>query len=101
MEIRLADRLFTVIADFRGTTHIAQIPAQEEKAAVLGWAALLRTERPFGRASTYIARSIETEMDEFPPVAIRGTANVLCSHTSCGSASLFANIVETVSTTRI
>ena len=90
-------RLFTFVCEFRGTTHVSQVRAPDHHDAVRAWAGTLRTERPFGRASSYLARTAEADLAEFPPVAIRGVSNVWCITGNCGGDFMLADIVETVS----
>lgn len=92
-------RLFTFVCEFRGTTYVSQVSATNERDVVGEWAKMLRTERPFGRASSSLANSVETGATDFPPVAIQGIANVWCITATCGGDLMLANIVETVSPT--
>jgi hypothetical protein len=69
-------RLFTIVAEFRGTTCVSQVDASVEYEAVNAWAGKLREERPFGRASSCLAKSAEAELASLPPVAIIGVATV-------------------------
>jgi len=91
------DRLFTIISEFRGTTSVTQVSARDQEDAVLAWAGKLRLERPFGRASSYLAKSAEADLEGYPPVAIKGISNVWCITGSCGGDFMLADIVETVS----
>lgn len=90
-------RLFTIICEFRGTTYVAQVSASDQEDAVLAWAGRLRLERPFGRASSYLAKSAESDLASYLPVAIKGISNVWCITGSCGGDFMLADIVETVS----
>jgi hypothetical protein len=90
-------RLFTIICEFRGTTYVAQVSAPDQEDAVLAWARKLRLERPFGRASSYIAKFAEADLAGYPPVAIKGISNVWCITGTCGGDFMLADIVETVS----
>jgi hypothetical protein len=94
-------RLFTFVCEFRGTTHVSQVSAPDEHDAVLAWAGALRTERPFGRASSYLANAAEADLADYPPVAIKGVSNVWCVTGSCGGDLMLANIVETVAPANI
>jgi hypothetical protein len=89
-------RLFTFVAEFRGTTHVSQVSAPDECDAVSAWAKTLRTERPFGRASSYLAKAADVDAAAFPPVAIKGVANVWCITGSCGGDFMLADIIEPV-----
>ena len=75
---------------------MSQVIAPDERDAVRAWAAALRAERPFGRASSYLAKAAEAGIAEYPPVAIKGIENVWCITGSCGGDSMLADIVETV-----
>lgn len=75
---------------------MSQVSACDERDAVLAWAGKLRKERPFGRASSYIAKSAESDLADFPPVAIKDVSNVWCMTGNCGGDFLLADIVETV-----
>lgn len=75
---------------------MSQVSAPDEHDAVLAWAGALRTERPFGRASSYLAKAAEADLADYPPVAIKGVSNVWCVTGSCGSDLMLADIVETV-----
>ncbi|EIZ79891.1 hypothetical protein WSK_1485 [Novosphingobium sp. Rr 2-17] len=91
-------RLFTFVCEFRGATNVSQVSAPDEQGAVREWARRLRTERPFGRASSYIGKTAEADLkDKLPPIAIRGVSNVWCITGICGGDLMLANIVETVS----
>lgn len=91
-------RLFTFVAEFRGTTYVSQVCAPDERDAVRVWVRTLQSERPFGRASSYIGRTAAALLEEkFPPVAIGGVSNVWCITGLCGGDLMLANIVETVS----
>lgn len=93
----MSARLFTFVSEFRGTTNVAQVCAPDERDAVRAWAGTLRTERPFGRASSYIGKTVEADLAEkIPPVAIRGVSNVWCITVICGGDLMLADIVETV-----
>jgi hypothetical protein len=74
---------------------VSQVSAADELDAVRNWGAVVRKERPFGRASAYLARSAENDVSLFEPVAISGVANVWCITGSCGGDFMLANIVET------
>ncbi len=96
----MAARLFTFVSEFRGTTNVSQVCALDEQDAVRAWARTLRTERPFGRASSYIGKTAEADLAEkAPTVAIRGVSNVWCITGLCGGDLMLANIVETASPT--
>jgi hypothetical protein len=75
---------------------VSQVAAANEKEAVRAWAVNLRVERPFARASAFLAKSVEINLDSFPPVSINGVANVWCITGSCGGDFMLADIVETV-----
>jgi hypothetical protein len=89
-------RLFTFVCEFRGTTHVSQVSAPDEQDAVRAWAGTLRAERPFGRASAYLAKAAEARVAGSPPVAIEGISNVWCVTGNCGGDFMLADIVETV-----
>lgn len=90
-------RLFTFVSEFRGTTNVSQVSAPDEQEAVRVWARSLCSERPFGRASSYIGKTAVADLTEkLPPVAIRGVSNVWCITGICGGDLMLANIVETV-----
>jgi hypothetical protein len=55
-------RFFTFVAEFRGTTNVSQVFAGDEEKAVELWTQKLGTERPFGRASAYLAKSSFNEL---------------------------------------
>jgi hypothetical protein len=92
----MAARLYTFIAEFRGTTTIAQVTASDEREAVLVWAQSLEAEKPFGRASSYLARSAARGDTSFEPVGISGITSVWSVTGLCGGDLLLADIVETV-----
>ena len=92
----MAARLFTFICEFRGTTAISQVMASDELEAVSVWAESLKVEKPFGRASTYLARSAARGGTSFQPVQISGLSNVWCATGLCAGDLLLADIVETV-----
>lgn len=75
---------------------MSQVSAPNECDAVHAWVRTLLTERPFGRASPYIAKGAEAKAADFPPIAIRGVANVWCITGNCGGDLMLADIVETV-----
>lgn len=75
---------------------MSQVSAPAEHEAVLAWAGTLRTERPFGRASSYLAKAAEADVAANPPIAIKGVSNVWCVTGSCGGDLMLADIVETV-----
>jgi hypothetical protein len=92
----MAARLFTFVCEFRGTAAISQVMASDERKAVSIWAESLLAERPFGRASTYLARSAARGDSSFEPVGISGLASVWSLTGLCGGDLLLADIVETV-----
>ena len=92
----MAVRVFTFVCEFRGTTAISQVMASDEREAVPVWAESLLAEKPFGRASTYLARSAARGDTSFMPVGIIGLANVWSVTGLCGGDLLLADIVETV-----
>jgi hypothetical protein len=89
-------RLFTFVCEFRGTTHVSQVSATDEHDAVRLWGGVLRQERPFGRASTALAKSAEGGASSFEPIALSGLSTVWCITGSCGGDLMLADIVETV-----
>ncbi len=91
----MTTRLFTIVSEFRGTTDVRQVRADDEHGAVRAWASTFRDLPPFSRASAYLAKSIEANHNVFPPVALQGVANVWCITGSCGGDFMLANIVET------
>jgi hypothetical protein len=93
-------RFFTIVSEFRGTTDVRQVFADDESGAVRAWVSTFRDARPFGRASAYLAKSIESDQDTFPPVALQGVENVWCFNSSCGGDFMLANIIETVISTK-
>lgn len=88
-------RLFTIVSEFRGTTDVRQVRACDEREAVLAWLETFGERRPFSRASTHLARSIEADLANFPPVPFQGLVNIWCLTASCGGDVMLANIVET------
>jgi len=90
----MVSRLFTFVSEFRGTTYVSQVSASDEHDAVRVWADTLRRERPFGRASSYLAKAAGSE--GFSPVVIGDLANVWCVSAVCGGHLMLADIVETV-----
>ena len=89
-------RLFTFVCEFRGTTAISQVMANDEREAVSVWAEGLQAQRTFGRASAYLARSATRGDASFEPVEISGLANVWSVTGLCGGDLLLADVVETV-----
>jgi hypothetical protein len=77
--------------------HVSQVSAPDQDDAVRAWAVTLRTERPFGRASSYLAKAAEAGLAEFPPVAIKGVSNIWCITGNYGGDLMLADIIETVS----
>jgi hypothetical protein len=92
----MAPRCFTFISEFRGTNAIAQVTASDVRHAVSVWAESIAAEKPFGRASTYLARSAARGDASFKPVGINGLASVWCVTGLCGGDLLLADIVKTV-----
>ena len=89
-------RLFTFVSAFRGTTHVSQVSAFDEVEAVQVWAEILRRERPFARASTYLANSAKSGASGWEPVAISGVYSVWCISSICGGDLMLTDIIETV-----
>lgn len=92
----MAIRLFTFVCEFRGTTHVSQVSASDEREAVPIWTDVLRAERPFGRASAHLAKTVEAGTADFPPVEIQGVSSVWCITAHCGGDFMLADIIETV-----
>ena len=80
---------------------MSQVTALDEYDAVRAWAGRLRTERPFGRASSYLTKSAEADLASLPPAAISGVANVWCVTGRCAGDFMLANIVETARPTNV
>ena len=93
----MTTHLFTFVCEFRGATSVSQVRAPNQNDAVCAWAGKLRTERPFGEASSEIAKTAEADLAEFPPVALEGVSKVWCIAGNCGGDLMLANIIETVS----
>ena len=89
-------RLFTFVCEFRGTTHVSQVSATDEYEAVRIWAGVVRSERPFARASSHVAKSAESGGSGFQPVALSDLSSVWCITGSCGGDLMLGDIVETV-----
>ena len=92
----MAERLFTIVCEFRGTTYISQVRASDECEAVQVWTELLTKERPFKRASSYLAKSVAAERTEYLPIALKGLTGVWCISGSCGGDFMLADFIETV-----
>ena len=75
---------------------MSQVCAPNEKDAVHAWVETLRTEHPFAKASSYLAKTAEADVAQFPPVAVNGVSNVWCVTGHCGGDLMLANIIETV-----
>ena len=88
-------RLFTFVCEFRGTTHVSQVLATDEHEAVRIWAGVVRSKRPFARASSHLAKSAESSESGFQPVALSDLSSVWCITGSCGGDLMLGNIVET------
>lgn len=80
---------------------MSQVLAPDEHGAVVAWAGALRIERPFGRASSYLAKAAEADLADFPPVAIKGVSSVWCVTGICGGDLMLADIIETVPPTNV
>ncbi len=76
---------------------MSQVRASDERDAVRAWTELLIEERPIKAASSYLARSVASNMAEYPPVALNGLTGVWCITGSCGGDFMLADIIETVS----
>lgn len=76
---------------------MSQVRAFNECDAVRAWTELLIEERPFKVASSYLAKSVASDMAEYPPVALNGLTNAWCITGSCGGDFMLADIIETVS----
>lgn len=92
----MSGRLFTIVCDFRGGTYVSQVRASDERDAVRAWTELLIQERPIKGASSYLAKSVASNMAEYPPVALNGLTSVWCFTGSCGGDFMLADIIETV-----
>ena len=92
----MGPRFFTFVSEFRGTTALSQVVANDEREAVSVWAKGLQAEKPFGRASTYLARSAARGDTSFEPIEIDGLTSVWSVTGLCGGDLLLADIVETV-----
>ena len=92
----MSERLFTIVCDFRGGTYVSQVDASDVRDAVRAWTDILAKERPIARASSYLAKSIAANRNEFPPVALDGLTGVWCITGKCGGDFMLANIIETV-----
>jgi hypothetical protein len=92
-------RVFTFVCEFRGTTHVSQVSATDEHEAVRLWAGVVRSERPFARASSHLAKSAESGASSFQPVALSGLSSVWCITGRCGGDLMLADIVETATPT--
>jgi hypothetical protein len=89
-------RLFTFVSEFRGTTHVSQVSATGEHEAVRICAGVVRSKRPFARASSHLAESAESSESGFLPVALSDLSSAWCITGSCGGDFMLGNIVETV-----
>lgn len=89
-------RLFTFVCEFRRGTYVSQVLALDQRDAATLWTEKLRLERPFGRASVYLAKSVESGLLDFPPVALSGVSGVWCITGSCAGDFMLAEIIETV-----
>ena len=92
----MAVRLFTFVCEFRGGTYVSQVLARDQYDAVSSWTEKLRLERPFKRASVYLAKSVESGLPDFPPVALSGVSGVWCITGNCAGDLMLADIIETV-----
>jgi hypothetical protein len=88
------ERAFTIVCDFRGGTYVSQVRAVDEVCAVREWAHYLRSEKPILRVSGHLAKQVEADLDDFPPVALQGLNGVWCIGAICGRSYMSANIVE-------
>ena len=80
---------------------MSQVFASDELDAVRSWSGTLRSERPFGPASSYLAKAAEADLADFPPVVIEGVSNVWCVTGNCGGDLMLANIVETIAAAHV
>ena len=94
-------RLFTIICEFRGTTHVSQVSATDEHQAVRVWGGVVRKERPFAHASVHLAKAAEIGAGSFQPVGLSGMSSVWCITGSCGGDFMLADIVETVRPSKV
>lgn len=93
----MSERLFTMVCEYRGGTYIAQVRATDAHAAISAWAALLRSDRPVPRASTYLARAVSANIARGDrPVAMDGLSGVWCFTALCGGDLMILDIVELV-----
>lgn len=91
----MAGDLFTIVADYRGTTSSLQVHAPDEQKAVLEWTKLLSQERHFGRNSGYIARAFQSWPFLAEATAITGQSNVWATGAACGGDHVCVTIVKT------
>jgi hypothetical protein len=59
----MGSKLYTMVCDFRGGAYFSQVAATDEYQAARAWAAMLKTERPIPRASSYIAAAVIRDLD--------------------------------------
>lgn len=84
---------YTVICEFRGGTYVSQVQGRDINDAVRSWIELLRVERPMGRSSAYLARSLLADLDDNPPKVLKGLQGVWCVSGVYDGDLALANVV--------
>lgn len=92
----MASRRYTIVCDFRNGTYISQVVGNNVDEATQAWIELLVRDRPLGRSSTYLAKSVAKILVDDPPVPLNGLKDVWCVSAVCGGDLMLTNIIESV-----
>jgi hypothetical protein len=87
--------LFTCIFDYKGGTYIKQVEAETVKDATIAWAGQIQKQK-FGDDKRSLPSSVEEDLKDNWPVALKGMKNAWCTTLFSGRDFALLNIVKTV-----